>query len=105
LFPDSDCSMLGNTWRDSLQSLAWFLRYWRDNFSAAYDLNRVFLIGSDNLCMADFGLREAPVEHDKTLKALHERILKYRNAPREEQGNSRFCIRQGPRPGVGYRYT
>ena len=105
LFPDSDCAMLGNTWRDSLQSLAWFLRYWRDNFSAAYDLNRVFLIGSDNLCMADFGLRDAPVEHDKTLKALHERILKYRNAPREEQGNSLFWISQGPRPGVGYFYT
>ncbi|VFT68467.1 two-component system sensor kinase [Escherichia coli] len=78
LFADSDCSAMSNTWRGSLESLAWFMRYWRDNFSAAYDLNRVFLIGSDNLCMANFGLRDMPVERDTALKALHERINKYR---------------------------
>lgn len=44
------------------------MRYWQDNFSAAYDLNRVFLIGSENLCVADFGLRDVPVERDETLK-------------------------------------
>ena len=65
LFADSDCSVMGNARRGSLESLAWFMRYWRDNFSAAYDLNRVFLIGSDNLCMANFGLRDMPVERDE----------------------------------------
>lgn len=86
LFADSDCAAMGSAWRGSLESLARFMRYWRDNFSAAYDLNRVFLIGSDNLCMANFGLREMPVERDDALKALHERIMKYRNAPQEESG-------------------
>lgn len=105
LFPDSDCSAVSASWRTSLQSLAWFLRYWRDNFSAAYDLNRVFLIGGDNLCMADFGLREMPLEREKALKTLHERILKYRNAPQEERSNSIYWIGQGPRPGIGYFYT
>ena len=105
LFPDSDCNSLGNAWRGSLQSLSWFLRYWHDNFSAAYDLNRVFLIGSDNLCMADFGLRDMPLERDKTLQALHERIMKYRNAPQEERGNSLYWVGQGPRPGIGYFYS
>lgn len=42
LYPDSDCGAMSGTWRNSLQSLAWFMRYWRDNFSAAYDLNRIF---------------------------------------------------------------
>jgi len=32
LWSDSDCSAMGNAWRGSLQSMAWFLRYWRDNF-------------------------------------------------------------------------
>ena len=105
LFPDSDCSTMSNTWRGSLESLAWFMRYWRDNFSAAYDLNRVFLIGSENLCMADFGLRDVPVERDNALKSLHERIVKYRNAPQDERGNNIFWISQGPRPGVGYFYA
>ncbi|MCU6670306.1 two-component system sensor histidine kinase RcsC [Enterobacteriaceae bacterium H4N4] len=105
LFPDSDCSVMGNAWRGSLESLAWFMRYWRDNFSAAYDLNRVFLIGSENLCMADFGLRDMPVERDNALKSLHERIVKYRDAPQDERGNNLFWISQGPRLGVGYFYA
>ncbi|APZ07319.1 MULTISPECIES: two-component system sensor histidine kinase RcsC [Kosakonia] len=105
LFPDSDCSAMGSAWRGSLESLAWFMRYWRDNFSAAYDLNRVFLIGSDNLCMADFGLRDMPVERDDTLKSLHERIVKYRNAPQDERSNNVYWMSQGPRPGIGYFYA
>lgn len=105
LFPDSDCSAMGSAWRGSLESLAWFMRYWRDNFSAAYDLNRVFLIGSENLCMANFGLRDVPVDRDNALKSLHERIMKYRNAPQDERSNNLFWISQGPRPGVGYFYA
>lgn len=105
LFPDSECDVMGKTWRSSLESLAWFMRYWRDNFSAAYDLNRVFLIGSDDLCIANFGLREMPMERDQTLKALNERIVKYRNAPRDERGNNLYWMSQGPRPGVGYFYA
>ncbi|WP_407438078.1 two-component system sensor histidine kinase RcsC [Lelliottia sp.] len=105
LFPDSDCSTMGTAWRGSLESLAWFMRYWRDNFSAAYDLNRVFLIGSENLCLADFGLRDVPVEREDALKSLHERIMKYRSGPQDERGNNIFWISQGPRPGVGYFYA
>ena len=105
LFADSDCSAMGNTWRGSLESLAWFMRYWRDNFSAAYELNRVFLIGNESLCMADFGLRNVPLERETALKSLHERILKYRNAPQEERGNNIFWMSQGPRPGIGYFYA
>ncbi|WP_105175348.1 two-component system sensor histidine kinase RcsC [Escherichia albertii] len=105
LFADSDCSAMSNTWRGSLESLAWFMRYWRDNFSAAYDLNRVFFIGSDNLCMANFGLRDMTVERDAALKALHERINKYRNAPQDDRGSNLYWISEGPRPGVGYFYA
>lgn len=105
LYPDSDCGTMGATWRNSLQSLAWFMRYWRDNFSAAYDLNRIFLIGSDNLCMANFGLREMPLERDQALKVLHQRIEQYRDAPQNERGNNLFWISQGMRPGVGYFYA
>lgn len=105
LYPDSDCGTMGTTWHNSLQSLAWFMRYWRDNFSAAYDLNRIFLIGSDNLCMANFGLREMPLERDQALKVLHQRIEQYRDAPQNERGSNLFWISQGVRPGVGYFYA
>ncbi|XXD08846.1 two-component system sensor histidine kinase RcsC [Klebsiella sp. R445] len=105
LYPDSDCGTMSTTWRNSLQSLAWFMRYWRDNFSAAYDLNRIFLIGSDNLCMANFGLREMPVERDQALKVLHQRIEQYRDAPQNERGSNLFWISQGMRPGMGYFYA
>ncbi|SUG54816.1 sensor protein RcsC [Salmonella enterica subsp. diarizonae] len=55
--------------------------------------------------MANFGLREMPVERDDALKALHERIMKYRNAPQEESGNNLFWISQGLASGVGYFYA
>lgn len=105
LFADSECGTLDTTWRGPLESLSWFLRYWRENFSAAYDLNRVFLIGSDNLCMANFGLREMPVERGEALKVLHERIMAYRNAPQDERGGNLFWVGQGPRHSVGYFYA
>ena len=105
LFSDSDCGALDTTWRGPLESLAWFLRYWRENFSAAYDLNRVFLIGSDNLCMANFGLREMPVERTEALQELHQRIMDYRNAPQDDRGGNLFWVGQGPRHSVGYFYA
>ncbi|MGL5701189.1 MAG: two-component system sensor histidine kinase RcsC, partial [Kluyvera sp.] len=105
LFADSDCGALDTTWCGPLESLAWFLRYWRENFSAAYDLNRVFLIGSENLCMANFGLREMPVERSEALNALHERIMAYRNAPQDERGGNLFWVGEGPRNSVGYFYA
>lgn len=105
LFSDSDCGTLDTTWRGPLESLAWFLRYWRENFSATYDLNRVFLIGSENLCMANFGLREMPVDRSEALKALHERIIAYRNAPQDDRGGNLFWVGQGPRHSVGYFYA
>jgi len=105
LWSDSDCTAMSNAWRGSLQSMSWFLRYWRDNFSAAYDLNRVFLIGTENLCMANFGLRDRPVERDGILKSFHDRIVKYRNQPQDERTNGLYWIGQGPRPGVGNFYA
>ncbi len=56
--------------------------------------------------MADFGLRDVPVERDDALKsACAKRIVKYRNAPQDERGNNIFWISQGPRMGVGYFYA
>jgi len=101
----SDCSAVTASWKKSLRSLAWFLRYWRDNFSTAYDLNRVFLLGGDNLCMADFAVSDVPFERENTLKVMHDRIVKYHNAPQNERSNSLYWITQGPRPGMGYFYT
>lgn len=46
-----------------------------------------------------------PVERDTALKALHERINKYRNAPQDDSGSNLYWISEGPRPGVGYFYA
>lgn len=53
--------------------------YWCDNFFVVYDFNWVFLIGSDNFCMVNFGLCDMLVECDIVLKVLYECINKYRN--------------------------
>lgn len=104
LLNDADCSTAAEKWQTPLQSLALFLRYWRDNYAASYDLNRVFMIGDDNRCIADFGLRNLPLDREKAIKALYERIARGgSSAP--DLNNNIYWISPGPRPGVGYFYS
>ncbi|MBJ3814364.1 two-component system sensor histidine kinase RcsC [Shimwellia pseudoproteus] len=105
LFGDTDCADAAEKWQGPLQSLALFLRYWRDNYAASYDLNRVFMIGDDNLCIADFGLRTLSIDREKALKALHERITRSGAASPDGGNSNLYWISPGPRPGVGYFYS
>ncbi len=104
LYSDSDCSAMSNTWRNSLESLSYFLHYWKENFASAYELNRVFFIGGESLCLADFGVGSSSADREHALKSLHERILKYRNGNEDERKNSMFWIAPSSQPGVGYYY-
>ncbi len=104
LYADSDCSAMSNTWRNSLESLSYFLNYWKVNFASAYELNRVFFVGGESQCLADFGVGSASVDRERALKSLHERILKYRSGNEEERKNSLFWVSPTAQPGVGYYY-
>ncbi|MCU5771337.1 two-component system sensor histidine kinase RcsC [Erwiniaceae bacterium BAC15a-03b] len=104
LYADSDCSSMSSTWRSSLESLSYFLNYWKANFSSAYELNRVFFIGGESLCLADFGIGSASVDRERALKSLNERILRYRNSNTVERKNSLYWIASTTQPGVGYFY-
>lgn len=101
----SDCSATSVVWNTSLLSIGGFLRYWRENFSTTYDLNRVFLIAGDDHCVADFSLREIPFEREKTFKMLQEKALAYYRTPKNERENNLYWVEQGTRPGTGYFYS
>lgn len=64
----------------------------------------MFLVGSDNLYMANFGLREMPVERTEALKELHQRIVDYRNAPRAIAAAACFGWDGGRARALGYFY-
>lgn len=105
LYPESNCA-LSTTYRSSLDSLSGLIQYWKENFVAAYDLNRVFFIGGDSLCMAEFGGGNASANRENMLKLLHERILKYRNAKNLDKDNNLYWISpSAQRPDVGYLYV
>ncbi|MTD28662.1 two-component system sensor histidine kinase RcsC [Erwinia sorbitola] len=104
LYADSDCSAMSNTWRNALEPLSYFLNYWKDNFASAYELNRVFFVGGDSSCLADFSLGTVSVDPERALKTLRERILKYRSSNDDERKNSLYWISPGTQPGVGYYY-
>ena len=104
LYADSDCSAMSSTWSNSLQSLSYFLHYWKENFAAAYDLNRVFFVGGESQCLADFGVGSASVDRQSALKLLQDRILKYRNGNDEERQSSVYWVAPGSQPGNGYYY-
>ncbi|WP_426817818.1 two-component system sensor histidine kinase RcsC [Winslowiella sp. 2C04] len=101
---NSDCSTMSNTWRSSLDSLSYYLNYWKSNFSSAWGLNRVFFVGDESLCLADFATGTASVERERAIKSLNEHVLRYRDANEEERKNSLYWIAPGTQPGVGYFY-
>ena len=104
LYTGSDCSAMSNKWRSSLESLNYFLHYWKENFATAYDLNRVFFIGGDSQCLADFAVGNASVDRERTVKLLSERLLKYRNGDDDERKSSVFWVAPATQPGVGSYY-
>ncbi len=107
LYSESDCSQLNDSYRNSLTSLGNMIHYWKDNFSDAYDLNRVFFIGGESLCMVDFGITSLPIERENStvLKSLHEKILQYRNGKSQDKENSLYWVSSGPNKDVGYLYV
>ncbi|GLR10734.1 two-component system sensor histidine kinase RcsC [Mixta theicola] len=104
LVVNSNCSAMSNTWRSSLESLSYFLNYWKTNFASAYELNRVFFIGGEGLCMTDFGIGNGSVDRERTVKTLHERILRYRNSSADERKSSLYWVSSNGQPGIGYFY-
>ncbi|HFK7184763.1 TPA: two-component system sensor histidine kinase RcsC [Serratia odorifera] len=104
LYPESDCA-LNTTYRSSLDALSGLIQYWKENFVAAYDLNRVFFIGGDSLCMAEFGKSSGVTDRENVLKSLHERILKYRNAKNQDKDSNIYWVTPSQqRSDVGYLY-
>lgn len=107
LFPESDCQRLSGDYRESLGVLSSFINYWKDNFVAAYDLNRIFFIGGESLCLADFGIRERdmPLDAKNAFRDLHRQILKYQRGSGEQKDNSLFWVVPGRQGDVGDLYV
>ncbi|MDU1573813.1 MAG: two-component system sensor histidine kinase RcsC [Pantoea sp.] len=104
LFSDGDCSSMSNTWRNSLDSLSYYINYWKSNFASTYELNRVFFIGGESQCLADFTIGSSNVDRERSLKALRERVLRYRNGNDEERRNPVYWVNASAQPGVGTFY-
>ena len=104
LFSNADCSSMSNTWRNSLESLSYFINYWKSNFASSYELNRVLFIGGESQCLADFSIGSSTVDRERSLKSLRERVLRYRNSNEEERRNPLYWISASAQPGIGSFY-
>jgi len=105
LFSDGDCTSMSNTWRNSLDSLSYYINYWKSNFAAAYELNRVFFIGGESQCLADFTIGSSnPLDRERSMKALREHVLHYRNSNEEDRRNPMYWITDSAQPGSGNFY-
>lgn len=105
LNPAADCATLNASRHSSLDSLSNLILYWKENFAAAYDLNRIFFIGSDTMCMVDFDIRNVPIEQESLLKSLNEHIAKYREANNQDKDSPLYWIVPGVRPEIGTLYV
>ncbi|CRY02494.1 hybrid sensory kinase in two-component regulatory system with RcsB and YojN [Yersinia enterocolitica] len=102
---EADCATLNSSRHSSLDSLSNLILYWKENFAAAYDLNRIFFIGSDTMCMVDFDIRNVPMEQESLLKSLSEHIARYREANNQDKDGSLYWIVPGVRPEIGTLYV
>lgn len=105
LYPSSDCSRTGTEYHNAVDSLSYYLSYWKDSFSDAYDLNRVFYISGENLCMADFNFRGATGAAATLPKSLQQQVIKYRNARQNEREDDLYWVAPGARAGSGNFYV
>ncbi len=105
LYPNSDCGRAETAYHDSVDSLSYFLSYWKDSFSEAYDLNRVFYISGESLCMANFNLRSGEGSTNTLPKSLQQQVYKYRNARQNDRQDDMYWVAPGQRPGSGYLYA
>lgn len=102
---EADCATLNSSRHSSLDSLSNLILYWKENFAAAYDLNRIFFIGSDTMCMVDFDIRNVPMEQESLLKSLSEHIARYREANNQDKDSPLYWVVPGVRPEIGTLYV
>jgi two-component system capsular synthesis sensor histidine kinase RcsC len=105
LAANADCDQLNADYHHSVDSLNYFLDYWKDNFSESYDLNRVFYISGDNLCMANFNLRANNGETTALPKNLLQQLSKYHNSRQSSRDDDFYWVTSGQRSGSGYLYV
>nr|WP_113864719.1 two-component system sensor histidine kinase RcsC [Brenneria salicis]NMN92295.1 two-component system capsular synthesis sensor histidine kinase RcsC [Brenneria salicis ATCC 15712 = DSM 30166] len=89
-----------------LESLSDFFNGWRENFSAVYDLNRVFFVGGDQQCMVDFGIRNQSLDRDNLLKNVQNRFQEQKNAIQmPARDETVYWITPAQVADVGYLYA
>ncbi|ENA1771951.1 two-component system sensor histidine kinase RcsC [Yersinia ruckeri] len=102
---NADCSELLSVYHTPLESLSNLILYWKDNFAAAYDLNRIFFVGSESRCMVDFNIRNTPLDQDGLLTALNEHMQKYQDAKNQDKDNTLYWVVPGVRQDTGSLYV
>lgn len=106
LSPGAKCSVHDEGSDSSLAALNNFFNGWRENFSAVYDLNRVFFVGGDRQCMVDFGIRNQSLDRDNLLKNVQDRFVEQKNTSQSViRDESVYWITPASIPDVGYLYA
>ncbi|MDX5628159.1 MULTISPECIES: two-component system sensor histidine kinase RcsC [unclassified Brenneria] len=106
LSPGANCSVNYGAKNSPLASLNDFFNGWRENFSAVYDLNRVFFVGGDRQCMVDFGIRNQSLDRDNLLKNVQDRFLEQKNTNQSAiRDETVYWITPASISDVGYLYA
>lgn len=105
LIPNGNCANESPRFHAAVSALTYFLSYWKDNFSDAYDLNRVFYIGGESLCLADFSMRSVENGDDAAPKSLVRQVIKFRNARLTDRQGTQYWVTPGNQHDSGSYYV
>ncbi|WP_049597065.1 two-component system sensor histidine kinase RcsC [Yersinia nurmii] len=102
---NAECGDLRSSYHSSLESLSDLILYWKENFAAAYDLNRIFFVGAESRCLVDFNIRNTPLDQKNLLSAMHEHMQKYMDAKNQDKDNTLYFVVPGARSDTGFLYV
>ncbi|MFC3394851.1 two-component system sensor histidine kinase RcsC [Brenneria rubrifaciens] len=106
LSPGANCAINYGDNSYALASLNDFFNGWRENFSAVYDLNRVFFVGADEQCMVDFGIRNQSLDRDNLLKNVQNRFQEQKNTIQASvRDETIYWLTPAQVSDVGYLYA
>lgn len=89
----------------TLNALGDYLNYWKENTAMSREINRVFLIGGDNVCLAEFNLRHLQPMQNRALRSMYNHIMQYHNLKQSLRSDYLFWIMPSLQSGTGYLYA
>ncbi|MDX7991856.1 two-component system sensor histidine kinase RcsC [Xenorhabdus littoralis] len=101
----SECDLLRQSTHSNLDSLNQLISFWQNNIAAIGEVNQIFFIGTQSMCMANFSSRNNIVESNAQKKTFYENTRKLLNIKDQGRGRIIFWVLPNSKADGGNIYA